>query len=402
MTTATLNKIETELTTFVGEKFNPSHDRLGRFASGPGGGGELLSGSHRVAQEWESKHRSDAVESVAVIKNGKIVGEDISTSEPGTLSENMFSLPVESRGQEEGSIITHNHPNGGSFSIADLSLLGSARAAEGRVVTRDKTYRILPPKGKRTLEGLDETTSQVSRKLAADPKMQREFLKKPFNEAMFERNVLIANTVLTKSRFQHIIEEPTAHKTLSDLDSDELWAQLKIDTLKRMGPIFGVILLAGADAVSTGLKFNVEAYKAEPPTELQQILLKEVLPTYMDEWWAQIEATSRQQIRTAVATMTKEGYDTSYVVTQLEQVFSPQRAQLVAVTEVTRLFAKGAQAAYKADGIKRVTWRSVRDPWVCSICGDHNNKEFDIETVEPPAHPRCRCFLSPVVVVKGA
>jgi len=367
-----------------------------------------------------------------------------------------------------------------------------------------------------------------------------------------------------ETELSSFVGEKFKTKALAELDSDELWAQLKIDTLKRMGPIFGVILLAGADAVSTGLKFNrfhdargrfgsagggkltpeqlqtslhqldyarsakwgfepdfhsesialihqgklspegksnsfakcnldygkrgqasgIAAYgpdgkmsgtfngltsgpdsgafkisvspgsqrrgvglsllneahregfdlvgsipknswtqsgrslmrawlerqasqkslgyKAKPPTELQTILLKEVLPTYMDEWWAQIEATSRQQIRTAVATMTREGYDTSYVVKQLEQIFSPQRAQLVAVTEVTRLFAKGAQAAYKADGIKRVTWRSVRDPWVCSVCGDHNGKEFDIDTVEPPAHPRCRCFLSPVVVVKGA
>jgi len=96
----------------------------------------------------------------------------------------------------------------------------------------------------------------------------------------------------------------------------------------------------------------------------------------------------------------------------LEQWFSPERARRIGVTEATRIYALGNREAWKnsfvdpglqqATGITAMRWQTARDNLVCPICAPLNGKQvlldrgFPVDGDMPPAHPNCRCWLTPI------
>lgn len=105
------------------------------------------------------------------------------------------------------------------------------------------------------------------------------------------------------------------------------------------------------------------------------------------------------------------------LIKRLEPWFEKNRAQRVAVTEITRAYAEGNMLSWQASGIVGAKkWQTARDERVCPICGPLHNEvvglqsgwtmNADGEIVEdtggeglmaPPAHVRCRCWLLPVI-----
>ncbi len=99
---------------------------------------------------------------------------------------------------------------------------------------------------------------------------------------------------------------------------------------------------------------------------------------------------------------------------RLETMFDANRADMIAATEVTRAFAEGNMAAWRESGLVELRrWNTANDELVCPICGplhnmvvaledDYNAQRSDNQSAivvsAPPAHPRCRCWLTPVVV----
>ena len=84
------------------------------------------------------------------------------------------------------------------------------------------------------------------------------------------------------------------------------------------------------------------------------------------------------------------------------RVFGPVRSEMIAVTEVTRAAAQGELAVaseLKKEGIEmRKVWQTNKDELVCPICGPLQGQEEGVWRQSapdgPPAHPRCRCWLS--------
>ena len=103
----------------------------------------------------------------------------------------------------------------------------------------------------------------------------------------------------------------------------------------------------------------------------------------------------------------------------VDRVFSPQRAETIAITEVTTAITQAEIAARReaitASPENRVTpddpneppiivrdglvaiWQTAEDERVCPVCGPlHDAREARWENKfpnGPPAHPRCRCWL---------
>lgn len=101
----------------------------------------------------------------------------------------------------------------------------------------------------------------------------------------------------------------------------------------------------------------------------------------------------------------------------------PVRADLIATTEASRAYNRGAYARWEDVGVEQATWYTVRDSRVCPICAPldgqigyfrsgwiHPGGVHEVEGEKPvdatkhkdkifqhPAHPRCRCFGRPVV-----
>lgn len=85
-------------------------------------------------------HRAE-VENVAIYKDGKQVAVSNGSGQEVVFSKEELKLM-------KGAVLTHNHPQGTSFSRADLQLIKQRKLAEIRAVANydDMTYSIKPPK----------------------------------------------------------------------------------------------------------------------------------------------------------------------------------------------------------------------------------------------------------------
>ena len=132
-----------------------------------------------------------------------------------------------------------------------------------------------------------------------------------------------------------------------------------------------------------------------------------------------IDETTLARTRSAVATWIQNGEPLPMLIEDLAPIFGPQRAQLIASTEVTRAYAEANQRVYREAGIRYMEWRAAADELMCPICGALNNQivgiddnfdnaldseirtQFRVNFRLPPAHPRCRCWIVPVVTEVG-
>lgn len=136
--------------------------------------------------------------------------------------------------------------------------------------------------------------------------------------------------------------------------------------------------------------------------------------THVGELVTKIDETTRATIRREVAEFTRNKESITDLARRLENVpaFGEERARMIAVTEVTRAYAEGNQAAWRESGVvEGKEWLTSVDERVCPICGPMHgmivplNSEFSGpggSFYGPPAHPRCRCDTAPVVILADA
>jgi len=129
---------------------------------------------------------------------------------------------------------------------------------------------------------------------------------------------------------------------------------------------------------------------------------------YVDSIMLALYMTSERQIRQSIGEWVSNGLPLHSLITQLERsVYSEQRAKIIAVTETTRAYAEGNRAAWRVSGvIERMRWQTSVDEMVCPVCRPLSGQIVEVTAdgwqgesgvVFPPAHPRCRCWVTPVV-----
>ena len=122
-----------------------------------------------------------------------------------------------------------------------------------------------------------------------------------------------------------------------------------------------------------------------------------------------ITETTQTQLQDIISTGIEQSQTLEQVQSAIQDslLFSPVRAEMIAVTELTRAAAEGESAMVATLGDTgvdlRATWNTAEDEHVCSICGsldqqqagdDGNFTDDEGNTYDmPPAHPRCRCGL---------
>jgi hypothetical protein len=116
----------------------------------------------------------------------------------------------------------------------------------------------------------------------------------------------------------------------------------------------------------------------------------------------QMSDRTREAIRAQVADFFRDQRSMDDLTASLARLFGPIRAELIAVTEVTRAASMGEQGfAEELRGMGLRTtfiWQTANDDTVCPICGPlHGSKQGDGWHDPPPAHPRCRCWINTVV-----
>ncbi len=116
-----------------------------------------------------------------------------------------------------------------------------------------------------------------------------------------------------------------------------------------------------------------------------------------------INDTSRRIIRQALSTYFAEPFTLAELRERLAPTFGPVRAEMIAVTEITRASVQGELMVadlLRSQGIQtRAIWQTSNDEHVCPICAPrHNKPQGEGWSDPPPAHQRCRCWLNHEVI----
>lgn len=114
-----------------------------------------------------------------------------------------------------------------------------------------------------------------------------------------------------------------------------------------------------------------------------------------------LEDTSRKRVQGAISRYYRDEQTIGELERSLTPTFGPVRAEMIAVTEVTRASVEGERGMVQElakEGIEmRPFWETNNDELVCPICEPRNGKEIT-DGFYPPAHPRCRCTVGHEIV----
>lgn len=154
---------------------------------------------------------------------------------------------------------------------------------------------------------------------------------------------------------------------------------------------------AEEEAVSLGIGFDPAAVDAAAEAWASQ---------YSYDLVKGIDATTRETVSNAITAFTNTpGMTNQDIFDRLSGTFGDVRAEMIAITEVTRAFSAGEQIyqnMLSEMGVETVReWLTSEDEKVCQICGaldghavgmdekfiDDEGNEYD----NPPAHINCRC-----------
>jgi SPP1 gp7 family putative phage head morphogenesis protein len=119
----------------------------------------------------------------------------------------------------------------------------------------------------------------------------------------------------------------------------------------------------------------------------------------------QIEENTRDMLRDAIHEAIDEGIGADELADMIADStgFSDYRAEMIARTETNRANNQGNLRAYKDAGVERKEWMTAGDDLVEEDCEDNEavgaiglDEDFPSGDDAPPAHPNCRCSISPV------
>lgn len=122
--------------------------------------------------------------------------------------------------------------------------------------------------------------------------------------------------------------------------------------------------------------------------------------SYTFELVGGINDTTRTALQSAISSFFEEPITRGDLEERISPLFGPERAEMIAVTEVTRAASEGEQAVAKElakEGIEMIAvWQTDNDELVCPLCEPRNEQpqeKWDTDEF-PPLHPRCRCWVN--------
>ena len=184
---------------------------------------------------------------------------------------------------------------------------------------------------------------------------------------------------------------------MADINTNTFWNELEQEMWDEVALLVISILMSGVEGGVSALPD-----RAQPFIDFENLnsSVLEFARKYRFEWIKDITDVTRTKTIEAITNWMRSGSPLEVLVEALTPLFGESRAERIAITEVTRLFAKGNQMAWEATGIvNSVKWMTVRDDRVCEICEPLDGTIIGIGDIDamPPAHVRCRCYTQPVL-----
>ena len=177
------------------------------------------------------------------------------------------------------------------------------------------------------------------------------------------------------------------------------WETMRLRMFNEIGDNFIGIMVHGVDGGIWAMGAGTSGYVNR---DNMNISLINYARRYKNDWLSYINNTTRDFVETSIADWMNSGESIDKLVRSLRDstMFDKVRAQRIAVTEVTRLYAMGNQAVWEASKIIDLfTWMTANDERVCELCGPNEGKQFPLSELSNliPAHVNCRCWGTPVV-----
>lgn len=197
----------------------------------------------------------------------------------------------------------------------------------------------------------------------------------------------------------------TPHMTLAYVPEDE---PSPIDRIDKAPMHFGsVAFVYGGDRTDIPLgrtsakaETDIADFLRDNPRLAQALIERAAIDARraVNEWWEQLEATTKAHLANAIDEQLELGVDVGAVVEAIEPLFGDMRAQRIAVTETTRAMGQAALATYEELGVEEWEWRTAEDPLVDRDCEERaEDGPYPIYIDFEPAHPNCRCWPVPIM-----
>jgi len=171
--------------------------------------------------------------------------------------------------------------------------------------------------------------------------------------------------------------------------------------------LFEVLARNSAKAARAGLKDGAE----QLGIEIDFSLLNEYVVAWVQANCAEVARTITKTSMDAFIGKYEEwatqGAPLRSLIKELKENYG-HKAKVIAVTETTRAFAYGNLAVFRHEGVEAIRWNTAEDELVCEICAPLAGTTaamsvgFPEGIVAPPAHPNCRCWITPVIPEREA
>jgi hypothetical protein len=227
---------------------------------------------------------------------------------------------------------------------------------------------------------------------------------------MEERHKTLLRRELKRHGRVQDIPQSVWDRIKSDMESEEVAALVLLAI--AIGDDWTTDELGSQDARTRGYTQDEYGRYGMVAQRQVQVTAAQTTDTLRDRLRRRIE-DQRTSGRGAVGELTDQGIEDA-----LEDVFTPQRRETIATDATTQGFSVGQRGAAerigrdgaRADAGQRVSielyWETERDDRVCSRCSPLQGQPESVwgqvfpDGPGPAAHPRCRCYLRPVVVVE--
>ncbi len=210
-----------------------------------------------------------------------------------------------------------------------------------------------------------------------------------------------------------LVELMENHPTLANVPA-EFWNKSQRELVKVLMPFSEVVYLEAAGRILEDIPIGVD-------WGLVNSAAADWARSYSTLLAGQINTTSRgliaDSLRNSIASFFEEGLTVGELEARLladpdlmqlftgdvrdrlgRLVYGPNRAAVIARTEVTRAAVEGERgvvAELRREGVNMVEiWETRNDELVCWICGPRHGKAEGTNWTRdqgPPAHPNCRC-----------
>ena len=184
----------------------------------------------------------------------------------------------------------------------------------------------------------------------------------------------------------------------------EFWAQ---EAKRLYDALFPLILATIQKAVASSVDMLLAALGMTMPAVNWDLVNADALlwaEKYTYDLVSGITSTSQKFLQDELSQWIASGEPLDKLIENLTPMFGPVRAEMIAATEVTRVYSEANILAWTESGVvSGYRFNTVYDDLVCAICEPDNGQIYPLTDREhlAPRHVRCRCFETPILPQKN-